>query len=279
MPTPLQYKLPMTTDSDEFEDMVVDYFRENYNFVERYGRRGQKQNGIDIIIHHNNSYGLQSFIAVQCKNYPLKIRELEEVINLATAGISRLDLSFSTIVIAMAAPRDTKIQDYILQYQSPILVKPLFWEEISVCIASDSKLLKRYYPSLDSNAITIEKLIDKFNEGIRECHIIEIMNNNPLLGMPRDYAMDMCIFCNEMEKYLINAILLQKENIYQNIQMFTELIGYYNTYLSQRMNPAGTDYYSIAPFVSLDEMKNAITQMKNQLNDTYKVINFGCSIL
>ncbi len=279
MPTPLQYKLPMTTDYNEFEDMVVDYFKEKYEFVQRYGRRGQKQEGIDIIIRYHNSSGLQSFIAVQCKNYPLKIRELGGVIDSAIAGISRLNLSFSKIVIAMAMLRDTKIQDYILQYQSPVLVQSLFWEEISSNIASNDKLLSHYYPRVDNNYITTKNLIDEFNEGIRECHIVDIMNNNPLLGMPRDYATDMSIFCIEMKKCLINAILLQKENVYQNIQMFTSLIDYYNTYLSQRMNPAGTDYYSIAPFVSHDEMKNAITGIKAQLNDVYKAINSGCSIL
>ncbi len=279
MPLPLQYKLPVTANPDEFEDMVVDYYKENYKFAQRYGRKGQKQDGIDIIIRCSDSNDSQSFIAVQCKNCLPDTKELAPIINLAATGIANQNLPFSKIVIAMGSPRDTKIQDYILQYRSSILVEPLFWEEISSAIASNNKLLNRYYPRLNSNSITIGNLIDEFNEGIRECHIIDIMYNDPLLGMPKNYAMDMNIFCIEMEKRLINAILLQNELVYQNIQKFTNLIGYYNVYLSQNMNPAGTAYYSIAPFASRDEIKSNVTQIKSQLNEAYKAINSGCSIL
>lgn len=86
MPLPLQYKLPVTANPDEFEDMVVDYYKENYKFAQRYGRKGQKQDGIDIIIRCSDSNDSQSFIAVQCKNCLPDTKELAPIINLAATG-------------------------------------------------------------------------------------------------------------------------------------------------------------------------------------------------
>lgn len=280
MPIPLQYKLPMTNNSDEFEDMVEDYFKVNYRFAQRYGRKGQKQYGIDVIVVYNNIDDSQSYIAVQCKNYSPTEQELDNIINQAVAGTMQLAFPFSKIVIALGTQRDTKIQNFIMKKNSSnILVEPLFWEQISSTIASNNELLNRYYPQMDFNTATIEKLVEEFNKGIRECHIVEVMRNDPLSGMPSSYSLDMDIFCIEMEKQLIATILLQKENIYQNIQEFSNLIEYYNSYLSTRMNPAGTNYYSVAPFISYDEMRNEILQIKAQLNESYQVINSGCSIL
>ena len=125
----------------------------------------------------------------------------------------------------------------------------------------------------------MKNLVDVFNEGIQECHIVEIIQNDPLAGMPKSYVLDMEIFCIEMEKSLLKAILLQKDKIYQNIKKYRDLIGYYNNYLSRKMNPAGTDYYSVGSCFLSDEMHQEISQIKVCLDECYQVINHGCSIL
>lgn len=279
MPLSINYRLPQTKDPNEFEDMVRDCFLKKFISAQRYGRKGQKQYGIDIIITFINSNRIQEYIAVQCKNYLPNEKELDKIISDAISGSKRLPSPLHKIVIAIGSERDTKTQDYILTKNSyGILIEPLFWEEISSLIASDTELMNRYYPQMQTNTISINTLIDFFNEGIQECHIIEIMRNEPLAGMPRSYALDMDIFCIEIEKQLNNAILLQKDPIYKKIQDFCNLIGNYNTYLAQHMHPGGTDYYSVIPGTSYDQMRHKITQIKHQMNECYMAINSGCSL-
>ena len=127
MPTPLKYKLPMTNDADEFECMVRDYFRKTYKFVQLYGRKGQKQNGIDIIVA-NNCNEMESYIAVQCKNFSPSVKDIDKIINKIVVGNSNSKYHFYKIIIAMGTQRDTEIQDYILQMKNQlnIPVEPLF---------------------------------------------------------------------------------------------------------------------------------------------------------
>ena len=280
MPIALQYDLPWTKSSDEFEDMVTDYFRKQGFSAQRYGRNGQNQHGIDIIATFVNSIGESNCIAIQCKNYSPSQTEMDQIIDKAITGIRAFSVPFCKIIIALGEKRDTKIQNYVMAKKLPnITLEVLFWEDISSIIANNDDLLSRYYPQMQNSTPNINSLVDFFNEGIRECHIIDIMQNDPLAGMPSEYALDMDIFCIEIEKKLKDAILLQKDTIYQKISEFCNWIHYYNQYLSRKMQPAGTSYYSVVPGNSYREMRNNITFIKGQINACYMVINSGCSIL
>ena len=50
MPTFSTAKLPRSDSAEEFENMCADVLRIKYNcHFKKYGRRGQKQNGIDLV--------------------------------------------------------------------------------------------------------------------------------------------------------------------------------------------------------------------------------------
>ena len=50
MPTPLLIQLPKTKSAEEFEAMCADVLVDIYNMeFSSYGRKGQKQNGIDLV--------------------------------------------------------------------------------------------------------------------------------------------------------------------------------------------------------------------------------------
>ena len=50
MPTFSTAKLPRSASAEEFENMCADVLHIKYNcHFEKYGRRGQKQNGIDLV--------------------------------------------------------------------------------------------------------------------------------------------------------------------------------------------------------------------------------------
>lgn len=76
MPLPSEYNLPPTKDPGEFEDMVCDVCIKRFGRgFQRYGRSGQRQSGIDII-----STGAEKLIGIQCKNYELSAKEIENII-------------------------------------------------------------------------------------------------------------------------------------------------------------------------------------------------------
>src|ERR1700755_816090 len=56
---------PIPTDEDDFEDLCVDILRIYWNRpgLERYGRKGERQNGIDIL----DLGGVAPLHAAQCK--------------------------------------------------------------------------------------------------------------------------------------------------------------------------------------------------------------------
>lgn len=200
MPLPLQYKLQMTDNWDEFEDIVTDCMKMKYGYAQKYGRSGQKQNGIDILASTSDN----KYIGVQCKNYVIGEKDIDNIIK----ELDGITIPIQKFVIAIGAKRDNKIQEYIiLKYGNGISKELLFWDEIEDMIASDNKLLEKYYPQKVylANEVTLETLVNDFNDGIQKCGIIQILHNNPIEGMPRDYATDMCIFCHEMEKKLNEA--------------------------------------------------------------------------
>jgi hypothetical protein len=57
-----KHRIPPFKDEKDFEDFIVDYFNdlEKVKSFAKYGKRGQKQNGIDI-------YSVERKIVIQCK--------------------------------------------------------------------------------------------------------------------------------------------------------------------------------------------------------------------
>jgi hypothetical protein len=62
---PIPVLFPIPTDEDDFEDLCVDILRIYWNrpSLERYGTRGQRQNGVDIL----DLGGVNPLHAAQCK--------------------------------------------------------------------------------------------------------------------------------------------------------------------------------------------------------------------
>lgn len=64
MPSLSMLRLPPPSDSAEFENMLVDYTKSVYRVqASVYGRKGQAQHGIDVIVE------TYSRICIQCKDY------------------------------------------------------------------------------------------------------------------------------------------------------------------------------------------------------------------
>lgn len=153
MPSPIQYILPKTEDSKEFEKMVAECasIRWQQQFF-LYGRRGQKQHGIDI-------FSEKWDIVIQCKNY-MNNMSIEQFITNVKRDYETAVNRFTKIrkfVIATALNRDAKLQDAVRDIstknnsQAEINITILFWEDIQETISSNQNLIDMFYPRLCEN--------------------------------------------------------------------------------------------------------------------------------
>lgn len=169
-------RLPPPANWQDFEGLCLDLLGEIYgtDLVQRYGRPGQGQSGIDIIIGPDPK---NDWIGVQCKKkevYPEKcLRESEvqrEVTN-ATA----FKPTISQYIIATSAPRDKKIQDLAMEIterhrgEGKFSVRIWSWDDIEELLRKTPAVLKRWYRPYQISDIvgTIETKVTSEHEETR----------------------------------------------------------------------------------------------------------------
>jgi hypothetical protein len=128
---------PVPSSWEEFEQMLNDIALNCYPnmVVERYGRQGQKQKGIDILIYND-----KTSIGIQCKNVvELTTPEIDKILDSVSIKIQQL-------IIATSISSDVKLIDYVRSKTSEnLIIQILFWENI-VNLLVDNKLISKYYP-------------------------------------------------------------------------------------------------------------------------------------
>jgi hypothetical protein len=170
MPTPTLMYLPKTKSEDEFENICVDILKYSYNIsFSRYGRKGQKQHGIDIYCDADNGKRL----VAQCKNYlSSKADELNVQIE-KDIEAAKEQFDIDTFIIMTAHERDTSVQDFIskLKDKHTFNLELWFWEDIQGKIIESSELLHRYYPSYIIKPDKLEKdmLVTLLSEARGKC--------------------------------------------------------------------------------------------------------------
>ena len=98
---------------DEFEDIVTDVAKvkwKNPN-VTRYGRSGQRQNGIDIL--GDPFYISNGYAGIQCKNFDkeLTLKHINEEIQKAES----FNPSIQEYIFAFTDKRDVKVQAELME--------------------------------------------------------------------------------------------------------------------------------------------------------------------
>jgi len=159
--------LPPPANWQDFEGLCLDLLGEIYGIglVQKYGRQGQEQNGIDIIICPNTEHG---WIGVQCKQKEtyseryLTASEVQREVAKATA----FKPTISQYVIVTTAPRDRKIQDLAMEITERHLREGKFsvqiwsWDDIEELLRKNPAILKRWYLSHQISDI-VEKVETK----------------------------------------------------------------------------------------------------------------------
>ena len=147
MPISTTSKLPIPKDAYEFESITVDVLNIVYpgRNLQRYGRQGQNQHGIDV-----RTIDKGELIVAQCKDYkiikPQHICEIVEGVD-TSQDVMR---DIKKLIIAVAAERDTHCQDKVSRLNTSgeysFEIDIMFWDDFTRCILETPSLLSRYYP-------------------------------------------------------------------------------------------------------------------------------------
>lgn len=170
MPTRLSTNYPSPTDADEFESMIRDICALEWNdpYTEKFGRKGQKQYGVDVYGKPIDLNGL--YRAAQCKLRTKKEQLTEPEIEAEVSDAKQFQHKLDTLIIVTDAPRDTQTQiliDRISQREmndGNFRVAIWFWDNIAERLATYPKLIVKYYPDFFANLTTlpiVERLIDR----------------------------------------------------------------------------------------------------------------------
>lgn len=168
MPTSPIMILPKSSSAEEFESICRDVLKLKYDMdFALYGRKGQKQYGIDLYAKSTNG----SYIVVQCKNYykstfeKFRSQLCDDIESSKNSGFK-----IEKFIVMTALDRDIKVQKFISEYSAPFPVSVLFWDDIQGELCSNKKLLKKYYPHIDDDT---EIPIRDRNEIISEAKIVK----------------------------------------------------------------------------------------------------------
>ena len=166
MPTYASSKLPPPRDWNEFEDIVCDAAKNKWKNpnITRYGRTGQRQNGIDIV--GQPSYLNNRFAGIQCKNTEVDLISINKAITEAES----FDPPIDEFIIALTSKRDTSLQSTVMRLSQErkengkFSVFIWFWEDIELELSSNSELMEKHYPQFLSRAITKEKILEMIED-------------------------------------------------------------------------------------------------------------------
>ncbi|WP_321315044.1 ATP-binding protein [Halarcobacter sp.] len=165
-----KYQFLPLKDEKEFESLVNDLCVEKYGIeFQVYGRKGQKQNGIDGLSFSKD----EKQIVYQCKNKIIarddkKIQaelldDIDTEVKSASAEFSNID----TFIFANSFKQDTVLQDkatdLTIQYGFTVIVWS--WEEIEGLLEKHWDIAKQHYPEIfDKNILSESDIKHKFQE-------------------------------------------------------------------------------------------------------------------
>lgn len=146
-----QSELPPPKSWDDFEDLVcgLHRIRADVRNAQRYGRQGQPQNGVDIVIEMGAT---PTVVAIQCKRYAEGTLSIKHVIK-AIADAEKFVPSIGEFIIATTDRRSAPLQAEILRVNQerakkksfPVRIE--FWEDITDRLADPEcrELLYKFY--------------------------------------------------------------------------------------------------------------------------------------
>jgi len=169
------YLLPKPRNDLLFEELVCDIFK--YEFknpnLQLYGRKGQQQNGIDIIGEHylvGQDFSKGKLTAIQCKNHTVEVpdKQLQEEIDKELIKLEKSALPIEQYIFITSADNSKPVIDYVTSIRNqrvsagkcPIFI--LFWDFVTDKVSNNPGLLYNYFarllPPTQAQSITLPDL-------------------------------------------------------------------------------------------------------------------------
>ncbi|MDQ7814236.1 MAG: NB-ARC domain-containing protein [Patescibacteria group bacterium] len=132
----------------QFEQILADWAQEQLGdpSADRYGRSGQRQDGIDILARNRRTSGGGGRVelwAIQAKKYdetPLTPAAAQAELDRAMTHSPRPDV----FVLATSTPRDTKLQAWAAEPKHPIRVEVWFWDGLVERLLKETWFRRKY---------------------------------------------------------------------------------------------------------------------------------------
>jgi len=152
MPTLAQMQnIPIPKSADEFEDITLDALKLGWNTqqLERNGRGGQGQSGVDIC---GKNYDVGR-VGIQCKNY-YNTELTKNIIKKEIENAENFTPKINKYYIATTIPRDAKLQKIVRIISKERVNKDkfpvgiIFWQDIIQDLLLNKNYFKKYYPEI-----------------------------------------------------------------------------------------------------------------------------------
>lgn len=196
-------KYPCPQNWNDFEDIIFHIYQmQNPGIISyRYGRSGQNQSGIDILVQDAQN------TVIQCKNFTITTQDIDDIYNTIYFKYQNC-FNTSHIIIANAGLRDITLQNYARNKKT---VELWFWDDI--CSYIDAyQLGPNLFPTLYKSQNNYSKELQNFFSNFTK--II-----NALGEQAPGYMFNIELLCfigDEFIKYIDNPAVLELAK-YQNI--------------------------------------------------------------
>ncbi|HKH43753.1 MAG TPA: hypothetical protein VKM72_03725 [Thermoanaerobaculia bacterium] len=147
-------EIPLPKGDDDFEDLVLALFREVWRDpgAKLHGRRGQRQNGIDV--YGEDRFGGSGLNGIQCKHHgsatPIKDKDLVEELREEVEKAKGFQPSLQHFIFATTARRSTTLQQEarglteLHRKEGRFTVEVQAWEDIEDLLRRHSDVLAWY---------------------------------------------------------------------------------------------------------------------------------------
>jgi hypothetical protein len=154
----MNYILPRLPNANDFEELVRDIFSvklKNPN-LQRYGRNGQKQQGIDIVGIVGRDYSANSGAVIQCKNQVNSITD-EKLCSEIDSELVEFDKSpfkENNYYFVTSADNSTAVLNHVKKInetrksEAKSSVEVIFWDDISRDLIANQKIFHKYYGNI-----------------------------------------------------------------------------------------------------------------------------------
>ena len=188
-----KYQWNPLIDEKEFEDLVNELCCKKYNLqdFQLYGRKGQKQYGIDGFVVTEDKH----LIVHQCKNKMISRKDSEikkellkdiecETEVMVKEFIEKKKYKVKTFIFANSFKQDTQLQDKAIElstkYKFDIIIWS--WDIISNMLEEYSDIAQKYYPDFFKDKIETKPIISLSNEKyFLEDIFLKIQANKPIM--------------------------------------------------------------------------------------------------